>query len=182
MSDVKLDTAVFFKRANKIFDALENGSGDTADLAQVDALQVFLGDAGDDTASFNKTAALQTYLLGFEFPSTIIIFWKASKKVTFVCSSSKAKILRQLNSQQGVEIDVRVRAPKDESTASVIPDLVLSLADMKLGVIPKDKATGKLSDEWNTAVANAKAGLQTVDVTVAMSAILAVKDQDEIVS
>jgi hypothetical protein len=62
-----------------------------------------------------------------------------------------AKILRQLNSQQGVEIDVRVRAPKDESTASVIPDLVLSLADMKLGVIPKDKATGKLSDEWNTA-------------------------------
>jgi hypothetical protein len=25
MSDVKLDTAVFFKRANKIFDALEVG-------------------------------------------------------------------------------------------------------------------------------------------------------------
>ncbi|BEJ13264.1 hypothetical protein CspHIS471_0304380 [Cutaneotrichosporon sp. HIS471] len=180
MSDVKLDSAVFFKRASKIFDALEKPLGDTAELAQVDAIQIFLGDAGDDSASFNKTAALQTYLLGFEFPSTIIIVWKSSKKITFVCSSSKAKILRQLQSQQGIEIDVRVRAPKDESTARVMPDLVLSLADMKLGVIPKDKTSGKLSDEWNTAIADAKGGLQTVDVTVSMSAVLAVKDQDEI--
>lgn len=62
-----------------------------------------------------------------------------------------AKILRQLQSQQGIEIDVRVRAPKDESTASVIPDLILSLSDLKLGHIPKDKTTGKLADEWNTA-------------------------------
>lgn len=49
----------------------------------------------DPTASDHSvvtTRALttpQTYLLGFEFPSTLILFWKSSRKVTFVCSSSK---------------------------------------------------------------------------------------------
>jgi len=33
----------------------------------------------------------------------------------------------------------------------VIPDLVLELGDSKVGNLPKDKATGKLADEWNTA-------------------------------
>lgn len=60
-----------------------------------------------------------------------MLFWKSARKVTFVCSSSKgelssstvpansaAKILRRLEPKNGIEVDVRVRAPKDESTAS----------------------------------------------------------------
>ncbi|KAL1410609.1 FACT complex subunit spt16 [Vanrija albida] len=180
MTDVKLDSDVFFRRAEKIFSAWEKPTQDTAELKDVQALQIFLGDATDDAPAFTKSAALQTYLLAFEFPSTLIIFWKSSRKVTFVCSSSKAKILRQLQSQNGIEIDIRVRAPKDESTASVIPDLVLELGDSKVGNLPKDKATGKLADEWNKAIATSKAGIEFVDVAVAVSAILADKDNEEI--
>lgn len=33
----------------------------------------------------------------------------------------------------------------------VIPELVLELADMKVGHLQKDKAIGKLAEEWNKA-------------------------------
>lgn len=67
---------------------------------------MLVGDATDDAPQFNKSAAIQvslphivthhvltqqTWLLGFEFPSTLIMFWKASRKITFVCSSSKGE-------------------------------------------------------------------------------------------
>jgi nucleosome binding factor SPN SPT16 subunit len=76
-----------------------------------------------------------------------------------------AKILRQLEGKGDVEIDIRVRG-KDEASAresssaaqdsalmraEVIPDLVLSLGDGKVGTLPKDKPQGKLVDEWNQA-------------------------------
>ena len=35
--------------------------------------------------------------------------------------------------------------------ADVLPDLVLELGDSKVGYLPKDKATGRLADEWNKA-------------------------------
>jgi hypothetical protein len=33
--------------------------------------------------------AAQTWLLGYEFPSTLMLFTRSPNKVTFVCSSSK---------------------------------------------------------------------------------------------
>lgn len=42
------------------------------------------------------------------------------RKATFVCSSSKAKILNQLQGKGPVEIDVRVKG-KDEASASELP-------------------------------------------------------------
>lgn len=31
------------------------------------------------------------YLLGYEFPSTLVVFWKQTRKVTFVCGTTKGK-------------------------------------------------------------------------------------------
>lgn len=64
----------------------------------------------------------------------------------------------------------------------MIPDLILELGDSKVGYIPKDKASGKLAEEWNMAITGAKASVQFIDVTVAISSILADKDSDELVS
>ncbi|KAK8865948.1 FACT complex subunit SPT16 [Kwoniella newhampshirensis] len=179
MSEIVLDSALFVKRAEKIFSAWEKPTNDIKDLEDVTALQFVLGEPSDDAASFDKSSSVHLYLLGFEFPSTLILFTKLPRKVTFVCSSSKAKLLRQLESANGIEIDIKVR-PKDEAAAKeTVKDLVLSLGDGKIGGLPKDKPTGKLVDDWNAAVASSKGGLQVVDVSVAVSDILAVRDGDE---
>lgn len=86
MSDVKLDSTVFFSRAKKLFDIWDvssclgrlealadmcslsnlrldfpsqNASGDTATLGEIAAIQVLVGDASDDAPAFVKSAALQ---------------------------------------------------------------------------------------------------------------------------
>jgi nucleosome binding factor SPN SPT16 subunit len=58
----------------------------------------------------------QQYLLGYEFPSTLIVFHKSPRRVTFVGSASKAKIINQLKTSNGIEIDMQVRG-KDEASA-----------------------------------------------------------------
>ncbi|GFZ43528.1 FACT complex subunit SPT16 [Saitozyma sp. JCM 24511] len=178
MSDVSLDAATFFKRAGKIFSAWEKPADDEAELKDLTALQVLMGEPSDESATYTKTSSLQTWLLGYEFPSTLMLFTRSPNKVTFVCSSSKAKILRQLEGKGDVEIDIRVRG-KDEASAQVIPDLVLSLGDGKVGTLPKDKPQGKLVDEWNQAVTSSKAGLQSVDMANVVSGLLGEKDGEE---
>lgn len=38
------------------------------------------------------TLHCKLWLLGYEFPSTLMVFEKSPRKVTFVCGSSKGKI------------------------------------------------------------------------------------------
>ena len=81
----------------------------------------------------------------------------------------------------------------------MIPDLVLSLGDSaKIGTLPKDKAQGKIVDEWNQAyveasltpqgtcsssrIAGAKNGVESVDMNLAVSQFLLDKDGEEMVS
>lgn len=44
------------------------------------------------------------------------------------------------------------RAGEVANPTDVLPDLVLELGDSKVGNLPKDKATGRLADEWNKAL------------------------------
>ncbi|KAK4688063.1 FACT complex subunit SPT16, partial [Tremellales sp. Uapishka_1] len=179
MSDVIIDSGLFFKRVEKIFAAWEKPSADTQELKDLSSLQILMGEPNEEASTYSKTASLQTYLLGYEFPSTLILLTRSPKKATFVCSSSKAKILRQLQSTGGIEIDIKAKG-KDAESAQILPDLVLSLGDGKIGHLPKDKPQGKLVEELNNAVSASKASLEMVDIASAVAAILAVKDGDEL--
>lgn len=41
--------------------------------------------------------------------------------------------------------------PSANNDAEILPNVVLSLGEAKMGHLPKDKQQGKLVDEWNTA-------------------------------
>lgn len=51
-----------------------------------------------------------------------------------------------------------------------------------VGAFPKDKFKGKFVDEWNTFLQESKTELETKDVGPAFAGILAVKDEEEVVS
>ncbi|ODO07204.1 FACT complex subunit SPT16 [Cryptococcus wingfieldii CBS 7118] len=181
MSDIQLDSALFFKRAEKIFNAWESPNGDTKSLEDVKALSILLGEPSDELASYNKTTALQLWLLGYEFPSTLMLFSQSPRKVTFVCGSSKAKLIRQLRPSNGIDIDIKVRAKDASAAKATMEEVVGSVEDGKIGTLPKDKPTGKLVDEWNAAV-EAHGGLDVQDVAIPVSSILSEKDGEEIKS
>ena len=51
-----------------------------------------------------------------------------------------------------------------------------------VGTLSKEKHTGKMIDEWNTAVEGAATKPKIVDITSAISGFVAVKDEEEIAS
>jgi hypothetical protein len=70
MSDVTLDTKAFFKRAGKIFAAYESPTPETADMADMAAIQVIMGEPNDDGLSYSKSSAMQV-------GASYVYLWKA---------------------------------------------------------------------------------------------------------
>lgn len=56
------------------------------------------------------------------------------------------------------------------------------LLQKKVGILPKDTASGPFSEDWRRAYAAGGGELEEVDISGALSAALAVKDTDELVS
>lgn len=173
----------------------------------------------------------QTYLLGYEFPSTLMLLGK--RKVYFVVSSSKgasrpaqterfweadkptpratAKLLQPLltppKSGEKVEVEILTRS-KDEAENKKLFEQIIQLigdgvrtlvclpqvrtsekadssgrprAQNKVGALPKDKMTGKFVIEWQNVLKESGADVKEVDVALGVSALLAVKDSEELV-
>lgn len=59
MSDVKLDTQTFFKRAGKVFSAWEQPGQGTEELKDLVAIQVLMGEPDDEVVQYTKTSAMQ---------------------------------------------------------------------------------------------------------------------------
>ncbi|ORX35981.1 FACT complex subunit SPT16 [Kockovaella imperatae] len=178
MSDVVLDKKLFFKRAKSIFDAWDKPNADAEILKDLKCLAMMMGDASDEGSSYTKVAALQTFLLGYEFPSTLLLFTQSPRRITFVSSPSKAKILAQISTTDGIEIDILERA-KGDAGSHVIPGAISALGGGKIGTLPKDKPTGKMADEFMKAISEGKPPIEAVDMAPAMSCVLAEKDGEE---
>nr|ODO02764.1 FACT complex subunit SPT16 [Cryptococcus depauperatus CBS 7855] len=129
--------------------------------------------------AYNKTTALQLWLLGYEFPSTLIIFLKSTRKVVFLSSNSRAKILRQLESSQDIEVEIKTRSKDVSQAKEAMEEVVHMIENGKIGTLPKDKPEGKIVDEWNSAIEN-KSDLESVDVSIPISAVLAIRDGEDL--
>ncbi|POW03010.1 hypothetical protein PSHT_11849 [Puccinia striiformis] len=146
----------------------------------------------DESNPYKKTGALQTFLLGYEFPSTLTFITQDS--ITFLCSESKAKIhttlanptSEQLGLDDNPKINVQVIVkPKDPAAAASAMETVLASMeevasrDQKIGRLIKDKYT---EDEWNAFLkTKGKEALseEATDISTGVSVILATKDAQE---
>ena len=141
----------------------------------------------------------QTWLLGYEFPSTLILFTK--QKIYFLCSASKgkcvfstcrlswftpapAKVLVQIE-QANTYIPVQIFSqakPKDPPNDPFPSLMALYKNHRKVGMITKEKHSGKVADEWNALVKEQDTKIEIVDMSYAVSAFMAIKDEEELVS
>ncbi|KAN0062886.1 FACT complex subunit spt16 [Thecaphora frezii] len=184
MSDIVIDAAAFGRRANALLKAWKgnDASEDLAPLRSCNSILVVCGSENEEQP-YSKTATILTWLLGYEFYSTLLYITRDG--LTFITSAGKAKHLEPLKSDKlGFKLEIITRTKNEEDNKAIWADLFARMgsAGKTVGHLAKDKAIGKFADEWEAAFneVRAKSGYELVDVGVSLSAVWGSKDEEEL--
>jgi nucleosome binding factor SPN SPT16 subunit len=78
-------------------------------------------------------------------------------------------------------IPVEVLTMEKASNATLVKFAEVYATHERVGYLAKDQHTGKIMDEWKAAVAASESKPELFDMTQGLSAVLCVKDEDELV-
>ncbi|GFQ03912.1 fact complex subunit spt16 [Phtheirospermum japonicum] len=135
-----------------------------------------------------KSSALNIWLLGYEFPETIMVF--GDKRIDFLCSQKKASLLKVVikSAKDVVDVDVFMHVKVKNESGSKQMDIILHAirsyskldddATPTVGWLAKEAPEGKLLELWLDKLKGS--GLQLSDVSSGLSDLFAVKDKSEI--
>lgn len=156
--------------------------------------QVFWGSADVITVAapppsedlrYLKSSALNVWLLGYEFPETIMVFME--NQIHFLCSQKKASLLEVLKkpskTSMGIDVVLHVKGRNDSGSAqmeAICESMNRAGVPVVVGSIVKETPEGKLLEAWDEKLKGSK--FQIVDVSGGFSEVFAVKDEAEIIS
>ncbi|XP_071716737.1 FACT complex subunit SPT16-like [Rutidosis leptorrhynchoides] len=129
-----------------------------------------------------KSSSLNLWLLGYEFPETIMVF--SDKQIHFLCSPKKASVIdvvkKSAKEAVGVDVVMHVKPKSDDGSTQMdsILQSIESLDSPVLGHIAKEAPEGKLLEKWAEKLKSS--GLQLNDVTNGLADIFAVKEASEL--
>ncbi|BFG36739.1 hypothetical protein CerSpe_230130 [Prunus speciosa] len=149
-----------------------------------DALAIATPPTSEDLR-YLKSSALNIWLLGYEFPETIMVFTK--KQIHVLCSQKKASLLdvviKPAKEAVGVEVVMHVKLKSQDGTG--LMDSIFRAVNAQsssdapvVGHIAREAPEGKLLESWTEKLKNANFELS--DVTNGFSDLFAVKDQIEL--
>jgi nucleosome binding factor SPN SPT16 subunit len=94
-----------------------------------------------------------------------------------------AKFLHQIKEgNPPVPVEILVQAKAKEPPSDALPKFVEAYTSFKrVGSLVKEACTGKLMTEWEQGVSKADKKPELVDMAPALSAFMAVKDEEEMV-
>ncbi|KAK8637954.1 hypothetical protein V6N13_136403 [Hibiscus sabdariffa] len=133
-----------------------------------------------------KSSALNIWLLGYEFPETVMVFTR--KHIHFLCSQKKASLLdvvkKSAKEAVGVDAVMHVKAKTDDGTALMDAIFQSIRAQYKgsgdallFGYIAREEPEGKLLETWAEKLKSSN--FQLADVTNGLSDLFALKDKEE---
>ncbi|KAH7889938.1 FACT complex subunit SPT16 [Phlebopus sp. FC_14] len=179
---VQLNKAIVNSRLKNIYDCWNNATlnDEFASIADSDALLVLSGDHTAEDEPVRKGTAFHTWLLGYEFPSTFFLFEK--DKIRILCSASKAKFFQPIkDANPPVPIEMHVHAKAKEPSTDALPKFIEAYTSHKrVATLVKESYTGKLISDWEQGISQVANKPEEVDIAPAMSALLAVKDDEEL--
>lgn len=177
---IKIDAKVFFERLQILLNSwkTDKRSGDAL-FSGADSLVILTGKSEPEN-SFVKNNALHFWLLGYEFPATLLVFTTAMAYV--VTTEKKAKHLQNLkDGKVPVEIlPIDAKKPETRSEAFSKCVEIIKSAGKKTGVLPKIETTGPFADEWKKIFSEASKDVEEVDISVGLSQSMAIKDEEEL--
>ncbi|KAF7840348.1 FACT complex subunit SPT16-like [Senna tora] len=143
-----------------------------------------------DDLRYLKSTALNLWLLGFEFPDTIMVFMK--KQIHILCSQKKASILETVRKPAkeavGAEVIMHIKAKNDDGIAlmdaifrAVRAQLKVDCSDVPtVGYISREAPEGKLLETWAEKLKSTN--FQLIDVANGLSSMFSVKNNEELTS
>lgn len=177
---IKIDAKVFFERLQILLNSwkTDKRSGDTQ-FGGADSIVILTGKSEPEN-SFVKNNALHFWLLGYEFPATLLVFTTAT--VYVVTTEKKAKHLQNLkDGKVPVEIlPIDAKKPETRSEAFSKCIEIIKTAGRKVGGLPKIETTGPFADEWKKVFSEASKDVEEVDISVGLSQSMAIKDEEEL--
>ena len=96
---------------------------------------------------------------------------------------SLAKILQQVkDSDNPIPLEFLAQAPPKEPSNDAVTKFVLAYTShTRIGTLTKEKSTGKLVKEWEVALEAANSKPEQAEMGPALSSMMAVKDDEELV-
>ncbi|KAL2165959.1 hypothetical protein VTG60DRAFT_3561 [Thermothelomyces hinnuleus] len=180
MADIKIDSKTFQERLSHFITAWKSDkrSGDAL-FAGASSIVILMGKV-DEEPEFHKNNAMHFWLLGYEFPTTLMLF--TLDTLYILTTQKKAKYLDQIKGGRfPVEVLVRSKdAAENEKLFTKITDAIKA-AGKKVGVLTKDTSKGPFVDEWKKAFTENCKDIEQVDIAQALSAgAFSVKDETEL--
>ncbi|KAI0148751.1 FACT complex subunit SPT16 [Xylariaceae sp. FL1272] len=182
MAEIKIDAKLFHERIAQFVSAWKNDkrASDNGVFAQVSSILVLTGKVDENAAEFHKNNAMHFWLLGYEFPTTLMLF--TTEKLYIITTAKKAKHLEALTKGKfPIEILVRGKdAAANEKQLVTIAETI-NAAGKKIGVLTKDTSKGPFIDEWKKVYGEKCADAEEVDISAALSsAAFSIKDETEL--
>ncbi|KAI9708840.1 MAG: FACT complex subunit spt16 [Chrysothrix sp. TS-e1954] len=134
----------------------------------------------DEVVGFQKNNAFQYWLLGYEFPVTLILL--TLEKTYIVTTKKKASYLEPLNSSK-TPIELLLRGKDHDENMKLFDKCteIIKSSGKKHGVLAKLQPIGPFVDEWKEAFNKTASDVEEVDVSNAISSVaLSVKDEKEL--
>ncbi|KAK3325821.1 transcription elongation complex subunit [Apodospora peruviana] len=180
MSEIKIDSKLFQERISHFVNAwkADKRSGDAL-FQGVSSIVILMGKV-DENPEFHKNNAMHFWLLGYEFPTTLMLF--TLDTIYILTTQKKAKYLDQVKGgRYPVEVLVRGKdAAENEKLFVKIIDAIKA-AGKKVGVLTKDQSKGPFIDEWKKIYAENCKNTEEVEIGPALSAgAFSVKDEAEL--
>lgn len=180
----KIDLNTFSKRLQALYSHWKEHKD--KHWGSADAFAIATPPPSDDLR-YLKSSTLNIWLLGYEFPETIMVF--GTKQIHFLCSQKKASLLEGIKGSAkevvGVDIVMHVKLKNDDGTSQMdailraMPSELSGARDSPIiGHIVREAPEGKLLEKWAEKLKNS--GFELVDVTNGLSELFAVKDQNEL--
>ncbi|KXX79278.1 FACT complex subunit ctc-2, partial [Madurella mycetomatis] len=180
MADIKIDSKVFQERLSHFINAwkADKRSGDAV-FGGVSSIVILMGKV-DEEPEFYKNNAMHFWLLGYEFPTTLMLL--TLDTIYILTTQKKAKYLDQIKGgRHPVEVLVRGKDSAENEKLFVKIADAIKAAGKKVGVLTKDTSKGPFIDEWKKIFAENCKDVEETDIAQALSAgAFSVKDEAEL--
>lgn len=181
MEELNIDFNLLKKRATALHKAY------TAFDENPNSLLFVIGSSNAENP-YQKTTILHDWIIGYEFPATLIAF--VPSKIVIITSSAKAKHLEKAvtvfkeDTSSDIKLEIWQRNNKEpehnKTLFKNVIDLIKAAGD-KIGIPQKDSFQGKFMNEWNPLWEEAVKtnDFKIVDISLGLSRIWEVKDEAE---
>jgi nucleosome binding factor SPN SPT16 subunit len=183
MSEVSIDADRFFTRIKRVEEHLASHKGGVWEGCE--SLCIPLG-TSDESVPYSKSASMHLYLLGYEFPNSIMLLTKGN--FYFMATAEKCKylkdsILPKQDENASIKIHLVERSKDSGANRELMHDLLGAVRKnhgSKLASLFKTDYQGKFVPEWMEMVKGS--GLDMIEATPGLSHLLSTKDETELVS